>query len=76
MKASPDNSNSIQIDIVTSEEGDAVRLELYRLPKDLMLRLLQALSDAETVVRVRDKSESVADYLLTEKVIQRMEGET
>lgn len=74
VKASPDNHNMTAIDIV-QDDGNAIRLELYRVDKPVMLRLLAAMGDALTEVRVNDRTETVIDYLTTEKVIQKMEGE-
>lgn len=73
VKASPDNHNATTLTI-TRRNGDMIGLELYRLPTALMHRILAALSDDETIVRVRDGVETAEDYLATEKVMSKMEG--
>lgn len=73
VRASPDNHNMTMIDIV-KEDGNSIRLELYRVEKPVMLRLLAGMGDVETEVRVNDRTETVTDYLTTEKVIGKMEG--
>jgi predicted component of type VI protein secretion system len=71
----PDNSHAVAIEI-TRSEGREFILHLFDMEEGAAMRVVAALSDAASTVSVGLTIETMTDYLLAEKVIDKMEGDT
>lgn len=73
----PANSNGIELHLMQGDGidvGPYMSLTMYDLPEDDALRIVKALSDAQTTVYVPSGRQNVTDYLVSKGVFDAIEG--